>query len=72
MEPADRGALARVPEGLQFVVPRFAEELGDLGGQLGLAGRRAGDRGAQPVLGDEDVAVDARDGVKDPQIGVEL
>ena len=40
VEPADRGALARVAEGLQLVVPGLAEELGDLG--LQVASRRAG------------------------------
>src|SRR2546425_13093758 len=68
MQPADRGALARVTEGLQFGAPRLAEPLGDLILQLCFAPARSAERGAQPVLGDEDVAVHAGDGVEDAEL----
>ena len=42
VQPAHRGALARVAEGLQLVVPGLAQELGDLG--LQVASRRAAER----------------------------
>ena len=69
VQPADRGALARVAEGLQFVVPGLAQKFGDLGLQVRLAALGAGEGGAQAVLGDEDVAVDAGDGVEDAEFG---
>lgn len=72
MQPADGGAFPGVTEGLQFVVPGFAEETCDLGGEFALAALGADDGGAQPVLGDEDVAVDSGDGMEDAQVRVEL
>ena len=49
MEPAHRGAVTGVPERLQLVVPGLAEQLGDLGLQVALAPRGAGQRGPQPA-----------------------
>ena len=40
VQPADRGALAGVPEGLELVVPRLAEQLVDLVDERGVAERR--------------------------------
>lgn len=72
MEPADRGALSRVAEGFQFVVPGLAQEFGEVGLQVALAALGAQEGGAQAVLGDQDVAVDSGDGVEDAQFGVQL
>ena len=69
MQPADRGAVAGVPEGLQLVVPRLAEQLVDLAQQRGVAQRRLDHRGLEPVLGDHDVAVQAGHGVEDAELG---
>ncbi len=69
VQPADRGALARVAERFQFVVPGLAQELGDLGREVGLSALSTRQRGAQAVLGDQDVAVDAGDGVEDTEVG---
>src|SRR5690349_4183665 len=58
-----------MPEGLELVVPRLAEERVDLVEQGGVAERRLHDGGLEAVLGDEDVAVRSGDGVEDAEIG---
>ena len=70
VQPAHRRALAGVPEGLQLVVPRLAEQLVDLDlEQRGVPQRRLHHRGLEPVLGDHDVAVQAGHGVEDAEVG---
>src|ERR1035438_8403010 len=62
VQPADRGALGRAPERLEFVVPRLAEQPGQLVLQRAAGRGRGGHRHrrAQPALGDHDVPVRAR------------
>ena len=69
--PGAASAPARpgVPERLQLVVPRLAEQLVDLVLERGLAERGPDDGGLEPVLGDHDVAVDAGHGVEDAEVG---
>src|SRR6185437_5897214 len=69
VQPADRGAVARAAERLKLVVPGAAEQPV----QFPLQDRRAvgakGERGAQLVLRDEDVAVGAGGRGEQPEVG---
>jgi len=70
IEPADGGAVRGAAERLELVVPRRAEEPGELVFQrreARLKGQRH--RGAEPVLRHHDVAVGRRDGGEDAEVG---
>ena len=67
MKPADRRAGAGVAERLELVVPGLPQ------GQIQLAAHprgisRVDERSTDPVLGDDNVAVNIRLGVEDPQV----
>src|SRR5665647_1682522 len=67
MEPAHRSALARVPEDLQFVVPRGSEELRD-GDTEPLRTQRVGEDGClEPTFRYDDVAGEAGLGAEQPE-----
>src|SRR4051812_5084391 len=68
MEPAHGRALTRMPEALELVVPRPAEELVDLELQRRLAECRFDGGGLEPVLRNHDVAVHSGDRVKDSEL----
>src|SRR5450631_1871018 len=67
MEPAHRGALARVPEDLQLVVPGGSEELGDRDTQRLRSERVGEERGLEPTLRYDDVARQAGLGAEQPE-----
>src|SRR5665811_114042 len=67
MEPAHRSAFARVAEGLQLVVPRGSEKLGDRDTQR-LRTERVGEEGGlEPTFRYDDVAGEAGLGAEQPE-----
>jgi IMP dehydrogenase/GMP reductase len=69
IEPADRGAVGGAAERLEFVVPRRAQQPGELilqRGEVRLQGPRHG--GAEPVLRHHDVAVGRRGGGESAEV----
>src|SRR6201999_3487031 len=69
VEPADGSAVACPAERLELIVPRAAKKLLKLLLEDNRAAGAEGERGAELVLRDDDVAVGARRGGEEPEVG---